>query len=152
MPVRLRRTAVLVVVLTAVWLLPSPDDAAAVQHHHKVHNSSFAPAPDGCLAEAPHRCFAAQTHIRNPDSNDALDDVDDRDLGSDPKPTPSVDGDIASPRVAIAEGAHFRGSIDMQGGGAKSDSAKSDTAATDTKPSAVPAPSHMGSVPTAVAR
>jgi hypothetical protein len=95
MPVRLRRTAVLVVVLTAVWLLPSPDDAAAVQHHHKVHNSSFAPAPDGCLAEAPHRCFAAQTHIRNPDSNDALDDVDDRDLGSDPKPTPSVDGDIA---------------------------------------------------------
>jgi len=26
----------------------------------------------------------------------------------------AVDGDIASPRVAIAEGAHFRGSIDMQ--------------------------------------
>ena len=26
----------------------------------------------------------------------------------------SVDGDIAAPRVAIAEGAHFRGSIDMQ--------------------------------------
>ena len=25
-----------------------------------------------------------------------------------------VDGDIVSPRVAIAEGAHFRGSIDMQ--------------------------------------
>src|SRR4026208_1419207 len=32
--------------------------------------------------------------------------------------TGSVDGDIASPRVAIAEGAHFRGSIDMQKGGA----------------------------------
>ena len=31
----------------------------------------------------------------------------------------SVDGDIASPRVAIAEGAHFRGSIDMQRTGAK---------------------------------
>jgi cytoskeletal protein CcmA (bactofilin family) len=33
----------------------------------------------------------------------------------------SVDGDITSPRVAIAEGAHFRGSVDMQnkGGGAK---------------------------------
>ena len=30
----------------------------------------------------------------------------------------SVDGDIAAPRVAIAEGAHFRGSIDMQKGGA----------------------------------
>jgi len=26
----------------------------------------------------------------------------------------SVDGDIAAPKVAIAEGAHFRGSIDMQ--------------------------------------
>ena len=26
----------------------------------------------------------------------------------------SVDGDISAPRVAIAEGAHFRGSIDMQ--------------------------------------
>lgn len=26
----------------------------------------------------------------------------------------SVDGDITAPRVAIAEGAHFRGSIDMQ--------------------------------------
>jgi len=25
-----------------------------------------------------------------------------------------VDGDIVSPRVAIAEGAHFRGSVDMQ--------------------------------------
>ncbi len=30
----------------------------------------------------------------------------------------SVDGDLTSPRVAIAEGAHFRGSIDMQRGGA----------------------------------
>ena len=63
-----------------------------------------------------------------------------------------VEGNLAAPRVAIADGAHFRGSIDMQGGGAKSDTAKSDSAATDAKPSAVPAPSHMGSVPTAVAR
>ena len=38
----------------------------------------------------------------------ATEKVDIRDNGS-------VDGDIASPRVAIAEGAHFRGSIDMQG-------------------------------------
>ena len=37
--------------------------------------------------------------------------VDIRDNGS-------VDGDIAAPRVAIAEGAHFRGSIDMQRTGA----------------------------------
>ena len=28
----------------------------------------------------------------------------------------SVEGDLASPRVAIADGAHFRGSIDMQSG------------------------------------
>jgi cytoskeletal protein CcmA (bactofilin family) len=37
----------------------------------------------------------------------ASDKVDIRDNGS-------LDGDIVSPRVAIAEGAHFRGSIDMQ--------------------------------------
>lgn len=29
----------------------------------------------------------------------------------------SVDGDVVSPRVAISDGAHFRGSIDMQRGG-----------------------------------
>jgi len=42
----------------------------------------------------------------------ATEKVDIRDGGS-------VDGDIISPRVAIAEGAHFRGSVDMQrkGGG-----------------------------------
>src|SRR6188472_3054590 len=37
----------------------------------------------------------------------ASEKVDIRDGGS-------VDGDIISPRVAIAEGAHFRGSVDMQ--------------------------------------
>ena len=37
----------------------------------------------------------------------ASDKVDIRDSGS-------VDGDIVSPRVAIAEGAHFRGTVDMQ--------------------------------------
>ena len=37
----------------------------------------------------------------------ASEKVDIRDGGS-------VDGDIVSPRVAIAEGAHFRGSVDMQ--------------------------------------
>ena len=41
----------------------------------------------------------------------ASDKVDIRDAGS-------VDGDIISPRVAIAEGAHFRGSVDMQRKGA----------------------------------
>src|SRR5258706_3991562 len=37
----------------------------------------------------------------------ATDKVDIRENGS-------VEGDITSPRVAIAEGAHFRGSVDMQ--------------------------------------
>lgn len=40
----------------------------------------------------------------------ATEKVDIRDNGS-------VDGDIVSPRVAIAEGAHFRGSVDMQRAG-----------------------------------
>jgi cytoskeletal protein CcmA (bactofilin family) len=52
----------------------------------------------------------------------ASEKIDIRDAGS-------VDGDLASPRVAIADGAHFRGSIDMQRAGSKpGDSAKpSDT-------------------------
>jgi cytoskeletal protein CcmA (bactofilin family) len=43
----------------------------------------------------------------------ASEKVDIRDNGS-------VEGDIVSPKVAIAEGAHFRGSIDMQRGPATS--------------------------------
>jgi cytoskeletal protein CcmA (bactofilin family) len=37
----------------------------------------------------------------------ATERVDIRDAGS-------VDGDLSAPRIAIADGAHFRGSIDMQ--------------------------------------
>jgi cytoskeletal protein CcmA (bactofilin family) len=48
----------------------------------------------------------------------ASEKVDIRDGGS-------VDGDIVSPRVAIAEGAHFRGSVDMQKKGGASVSASS---------------------------
>ncbi len=50
----------------------------------------------------------------------ATEKVDIRDNGS-------LDGDIASPRVAIAEGAHFRGSIDMQRAGGKVADAKSES-------------------------
>ncbi len=57
----------------------------------------------------------------------------------------SVDGDIASPRVAIAEGAHFRGSIDMQRTGAKAGD-KSDKA--ESKPAATPAATPTGGNPT----
>jgi len=56
----------------------------------------------------------------------ASEKVDIRDNGS-------VDGDIAAPRVAIAEGAHFRGSIDMQRTGSKPESKA------ESKPEAKPA-------------
>jgi cytoskeletal protein CcmA (bactofilin family) len=52
--------------------------------------------------------------------------VDIRDAGS-------VDGDLSAPRIAIADGAHFRGSIDMQRQGVKAPDVK----ATDTKPADV---------------
>ena len=66
----------------------------------------------------------------------ATEKVDIRDNGS-------VDGDIAAPRVAIAEGAHFRGSIDMQKAGAKA--GDKPEAKADAKPAAaqgVPATAH----------
>jgi cytoskeletal protein CcmA (bactofilin family) len=64
----------------------------------------------------------------------ATEKVDIRDNGS-------VDGDIASPRVGIAEGAHFRGSIDMQKGTAKS----GDQPKPDGKPAAATAPAQAAS-------
>jgi len=64
----------------------------------------------------------------------ATEKVDIRDNGS-------VDGDIAAPRVAIAEGAHFRGSIDMQRTGGKAE-----TKADVKQPAAAaqPSPQHAG--------
>src|SRR5687767_15191342 len=62
----------------------------------------------------------------------ASEKVDIRDGGS-------VDGDIVSPRVAIAEGAHFRGSVDMQRKGgqvAPSVAKPAQTAAPVTQPAA----------------
>jgi cytoskeletal protein CcmA (bactofilin family) len=63
----------------------------------------------------------------------ASDKVDIRDNGS-------VDGDIISPRVAIAEGAHFRGSVDMQRKGQPMPAPKSELKTAPTPvPQAVPA-------------
>jgi cytoskeletal protein CcmA (bactofilin family) len=65
----------------------------------------------------------------------ASEKVDIRDNGS-------VDGDIAAPRVAIAEGAHFRGSIDMQrpgGPGKPADGGKGEAKA-ESKPAAPATP------------
>ena len=63
----------------------------------------------------------------------ATEKVDIRDNGS-------VDGDITSPRVAIAEGAHFRGSIDMQRAGAKAGEKTADKADKAEKVESKPAP------------
>jgi len=51
----------------------------------------------------------------------------------------SVDGDIISPRVAIAEGAHFRGSVDMQRGAAKPGAPAAPKPAAQTAPAPQPA-------------
>ncbi len=63
----------------------------------------------------------------------ASEKVDIRDNGS-------VDGDIVSPRVAIAEGAHFRGSVDMQ----KKPAAPVQAAKPETKPAPAPAQAPSG--------
>ena len=46
----------------------------------------------------------------------------------------SVDGDIVSPRVAIAEGAHFRGSVDMQKKAGSSSASASTSSSVKTAP------------------
>jgi cytoskeletal protein CcmA (bactofilin family) len=73
----------------------------------------------------------------------ASEKVDLRDNGS-------VDGDIAAPRVAIAEGAHFRGSIDMQRTGAKpGEPAKTEARPpTPSAPPATPQAQTQSSTPT----
>src|SRR5687768_18599762 len=67
----------------------------------------------------------------------ATEKVDIRDNGS-------VDGDIAAPRVAIDEGAHFRGSIDMQRTGGKPGEGKVEQKATESKPAAPAATPQTG--------
>ncbi len=62
----------------------------------------------------------------------ASDKVDIRDNGS-------VDGDIVAPRVAIAEGAHFRGSVDMQRKGGAPAQAQAAKPAPPAQPGAAPA-------------
>ncbi|MGE4160790.1 MAG: polymer-forming cytoskeletal protein [Vicinamibacterales bacterium] len=73
----------------------------------------------------------------------ATEKIDIRDGGS-------VDGDMISPRVAIADGAHFRGSVDMQRKAAQP-AAQKDKAATQAQPAAPP-PQGQPSQPQAAAR
>src|SRR5690242_12847583 len=63
----------------------------------------------------------------------ATEKVDIRDNGS-------VDGDIIAPRVAIAEGAHFRGSVDMQRKGGPAAPKEAAKPAEKTAQAAQPAP------------
>jgi cytoskeletal protein CcmA (bactofilin family) len=63
----------------------------------------------------------------------ATEKVDIRDNGS-------VDGDITAPRVAIAEGAHFRGSIDMQRAGGKPGENKPAESKAEQKPAQAASP------------
>jgi cytoskeletal protein CcmA (bactofilin family) len=67
----------------------------------------------------------------------ASEKVDIRDNGS-------VDGDIISPRVAIAEGAHFRGSVDMQRKGAAPAAQPQPQAKAQAQPQAAPQPQRVG--------
>jgi cytoskeletal protein CcmA (bactofilin family) len=46
----------------------------------------------------------------------------------------SVDGDLSSPRVSIADGAHFRGSIDMQRQGKPGAEVRTETKPAEHKP------------------
>jgi cytoskeletal protein CcmA (bactofilin family) len=75
----------------------------------------------------------------------ASEKVDIRDNGS-------VDGDITAPRVAIAEGAHFRGSIDMQRSGAKPAEAKADKPEQKQAAPATPATPATQPTPAGVSR
>jgi cytoskeletal protein CcmA (bactofilin family) len=64
----------------------------------------------------------------------ATERVDIRDNGT-------VDGDLLAPRVAIADGAHFRGAIDMQKQPARADGKPAETRPAEAKPAeAKPAP------------
>jgi len=63
----------------------------------------------------------------------ATEKVDIRDNGS-------VEGDIVSPRIAIAEGAHFKGSVDMQRKGAPQQQAKPAAVQPPAGATAVPPP------------
>ena len=112
MRVRFPRTAVLVAVLVAVWIMPDPAYAAN-QHHRTTHIRSCTRKPARCLAGPVLNRLTTLTHARNPNSNDVLDELDDRDLVSDPAPTPSIDGEITlSDHDSTPSWLHARRAVD----------------------------------------
>jgi hypothetical protein len=94
MLVRLLRAVVVVAVVAAAMLLPSLANAAS--RHRSAPSGQCDRTPDRCLARTWHERLTA-LKAANPDSNDALDDVDDWDLGADPMPRTSVDHGTAVP-------------------------------------------------------
>ena len=58
----------------------------------------------------------------------------------------AVDGDITAPRIAIADGAHFRGSVDMRRDGAEPKPREA-AAAKPAVPAKTPAPPPQGNAP-----
>ena len=100
---------------------------------------------DHVLTIGPHGKIKAEIHAKAviilgevTGNISASEKVDIRDNGS-------VDGDIVAPRVAIAEGAHFRGSVDMQRKAAPTPAPAPKAEAKPAPPPAAPAqPSKAG--------
>ena len=110
--VRLSRAVVVVAVLVAAWLLPSLANAAS--RHRNVHASRCAHTANRSL-QTSRESLSALTHARNPDADNALDDVDDPDLGADRAPRVSVarttavsDPDITPPWLRARRAADAR--------------------------------------------
>src|SRR5262245_19389450 len=81
-PVRLRCVSLIIARLViAGELLPSPAHAA-IPHHSKTHARLCQRAPGRCLALTQHQRLKALKHVR-PDSNEALEDFDEWDVGTD---------------------------------------------------------------------
>ena len=92
--VHLSRAVVVVAVLVAAWLLPSPANAAS--RHRDAHASRCEHTANWSLARTSRESLSALTRARNPDADNALDDVDDPDLGADRTPRLSVDRTTAT--------------------------------------------------------
>ena len=89
-------------------------------------------APNGkIMAKIVAKAVVVLGHVQGNIS--AVDKIDIKDSGS-------VDGDLVAPRVAISEGAHFRGSIDMQRAGEKADGKAAEARPQAPSPSAAPPP------------
>jgi hypothetical protein len=82
LPVRLRYVSLLIAgLVVAGGLLPSPAHAG-IPHHPRTLSRLCQRAPGRCLALTQHQRLKALKHVR-PDSNEALEDFDEWDVGTD---------------------------------------------------------------------